>query len=100
MPMGLGNRTRLQQQTEVMDAGTKVRIRGLRKRFLVRGRPVDAIAGVDFDIRNGEFLCIVGPSGCGKTTMLRILDGLETPSQGQIAIGRSDPQAGTSRERP
>jgi len=64
----------------------KIRIRGLRKRFMVRGQPVDALAGIDLDISGGEFFCIVGPSGCGKTTLLRILAGLETRTAGRIEV--------------
>jgi len=64
----------------------KIRIRGLRKRFVVRGQPVDALAGIDLDIGGGEFFCIVGPSGCGKTTLLRILAGLETRTAGRIEV--------------
>ncbi len=64
----------------------KIRIRGLRKRFMVRGQPVDALAGIDLDIGGGEFFCIVGPSGCGKTTLLRILAGLETRTAGRIEV--------------
>jgi NitT/TauT family transport system ATP-binding protein len=69
-------------------APIKIRLRGLRKQFHVKGRPVDALAGIDLDIRAGEFFCIVGPSGCGKTTLLRILAGLETRSSGQIQVLR------------
>src|SRR3979409_1141964 len=68
----------------------KIKIRGMRKRLLVRGQPVDALAGIDLDIRAGEFFCIVGPSGCGKTTLLRILAGLETRTAGQIEVARDD----------
>jgi NitT/TauT family transport system ATP-binding protein len=67
---------------------TKIRIRGLRKQFFVRGRSVDALSGVDLDIGRGEFFCIVGPSGCGKTTLLRIVAGLETKSAGSIDVIR------------
>jgi len=56
----------------------KIRLRDIRKRFLVHGRPIDALVGIDLDIGAGEFCCIVGPSGCGKTTLLRILAGLES----------------------
>jgi NitT/TauT family transport system ATP-binding protein len=69
-------------------AGVKVSMLGLRKRFHVRDRVVDALAGVSLDIRAGEFLCIVGPSGCGKTTLLRILAGLERQTSGSIEIRR------------
>jgi NitT/TauT family transport system ATP-binding protein len=69
-------------------SSAKVRLRGLTKCFTVRGRPIDALAGIDLDIRAGEFLCIVGPSGCGKTTLLRILAGLEQQTTGTIDISR------------
>jgi NitT/TauT family transport system ATP-binding protein len=72
-----------------------VRIRALRKVFTVRGRAVEALAAVDLDIAAGEFVAIVGPSGCGKTTLLRILAGLETASDGEFAVDR---EAG--RDRP
>ncbi|MBV9171249.1 MAG: ABC transporter ATP-binding protein [Chloroflexi bacterium] len=68
----------------------KIRLRDLRKRFVVRGRPVDALAGINLEIGAGEFFCIVGPSGCGKTTLLRILAGLETESAGSIDVVRDD----------
>jgi NitT/TauT family transport system ATP-binding protein len=65
-----------------------VRLRGLTKTFFVKGRRVEALAGIDLDIRAGEFFCIVGPSGCGKTTMLRILAGLEHQTAGNIEVAR------------
>ena len=68
----------------------KIRLRDVTKRFVVRGRPVDALAGISLDIGAGEFFCIVGPSGCGKTTLLRILAGLETRSAGSIEIARDN----------
>jgi len=41
---------------------------------------------IDFEIENGEFVCLLGQSGCGKSTLLRLLAGLEKPSAGRIAI--------------
>ncbi|MBD3626013.1 MAG: sn-glycerol-3-phosphate ABC transporter ATP-binding protein UgpC [Rhodobacteraceae bacterium] len=46
----------------------------------------DVIHGVDIDIADGEFVVLVGPSGCGKSTLLRMLAGLETITDGEIAI--------------
>jgi NitT/TauT family transport system ATP-binding protein len=66
----------------------KVRLRGIKKHFYVRGRQIDALAGLDLEIGRGEFFCIVGPSGCGKTTLLRILAGLERQSSGTIEVAR------------
>lgn len=45
---------------------------------------VKALDGINLQIQDGEFVCIVGPSGCGKSTFLRIVAGLETPDDGQI----------------
>jgi putative ABC transport system ATP-binding protein len=64
----------------------KISLRGVRKRFEVKGRPIDALAGIDLEIGSGEFFCIVGPSGCGKTTLLNLLGGVDRPSSGTILI--------------
>ncbi len=48
---------------------------------------VQAIHGLDLDIRDGEFLVLVGPSGCGKSTALRMIAGLEEISGGTLKIG-------------
>jgi multiple sugar transport system ATP-binding protein len=48
---------------------------------------VKAVDGVDLSIHEGEFFVILGPSGCGKTTLMRMIAGLETPTDGDIVIG-------------
>lgn len=45
---------------------------------------VTALKDISFQVKEGEFLCIVGPSGCGKSTLLRMIAGLDHPSSGQI----------------
>jgi NitT/TauT family transport system ATP-binding protein len=45
---------------------------------------VEALAGVDLELRPAEFVSLIGPSGCGKSTLLRLLAGLEAPSSGAI----------------
>jgi NitT/TauT family transport system ATP-binding protein len=71
----------------------KIAIRGLGKTFDTGTLSVTALDRIDLDIRDGEFLCVVGPSGCGKTTLLRILAGLETPTEGEVTVSRKDPAA-------
>jgi spermidine/putrescine transport system ATP-binding protein len=63
-----------------------VELRGVTKRF---GGFV-AVAGVDLDIRAGEFLTLLGPSGCGKTTLLRMISGFETPTEGSVHLAGKD----------
>ena len=61
-----------------------LRIAGLGKRYTPDGPPV--LVDVTFDVAEGELLAIVGPSGCGKTTLLRILSGLLSPSEGSVCL--------------
>lgn len=58
-----------------------VSLRGVTKSF---GRRL-ALAGMDLDVEPGEFLAILGPSGCGKTTLLRLIAGLDEPTQGTVS---------------
>jgi iron(III) transport system ATP-binding protein len=43
-----------------------------------------AVNKVNLEIREGEFVCLLGPSGCGKTTILRMITGFETPTEGKV----------------
>jgi NitT/TauT family transport system ATP-binding protein len=58
-----------------------VAFRGVGKTF---GNGVTALAGLDLDIRDGEFVTLLGPSGCGKSTALRIVAGLTDPTSGLV----------------
>ena len=63
-----------------------VRVRDLAKRF----GPVQALAGVDFDVEEGEIFGLLGPNGAGKTTTINILTGLARPDSGSIRIAGID----------
>ena len=58
-------------------------VKNLKKSF----GAVDVLRGVDFSLEKGEVLAIIGPSGGGKTTLLRCLNFLETPDEGEIWVG-------------
>ncbi|GLI04137.1 2-aminoethylphosphonate ABC transporter ATP-binding protein [Paenibacillus tyrfis] len=49
-----------------------------------------ALKQVNLDMYKNEFVCLLGPSGCGKTTLLRLIAGLESPTEGQIAVDGKD----------
>ena len=66
--------------------GVQIVVEDLVKRFTLPTGSFVALDRVSFQVREGEFFCIVGPSGCGKTTILRILAGLETKTGGDVAI--------------
>jgi NitT/TauT family transport system ATP-binding protein len=58
----------------------------LHKVYDTRGRRVEAIGEISFDVDEGSFVCVVGPSGCGKTTLLRCIAGLLAPTSGEVTV--------------
>src|SRR6185295_2450862 len=60
----------------------EIRLTGVKKTY----QKLQVIHGVDVTIADGEFIVIVGPSGCGKSTLLRMIAGLETITEGEVAI--------------
>ncbi len=65
-------------------------VRDLVKTFSLDGTTINAVDGVSFQVKSGEFVALVGPSGSGKTTMLSIMAALLTPTSGQVLIDGQD----------
>ncbi len=61
--------------------------------------PAPAVAGIDLEIADGEFMVLVGPSGCGKSTTLRMLAGLEEVTAGSIHLGGRDVTTAAPKDR-
>ena len=59
---------------------------GLTKNFQVGEKTVEALRGLDLEVKEKDFIIIFGPSGCGKSTLLNVLIGLEKPSSGMCLI--------------
>lgn len=73
----------------------EIRVDNLRKTF----GTFEAVKRSTFTIANGEFCCLLGPSGCGKTTTLRMIAGLELPTEGRILLDGEDVTLKRASER-
>lgn len=63
-----------------------IRLSGIGKTFGEGEAAVQAIGNATLDMPRGDFVSLLGPSGCGKTTLLRVIAGLEQPSEGEVAV--------------
>jgi len=63
-----------------------IKLTAVRKSF----GPVEAVAGIDLEIGDGEFFSMLGPSGSGKTTVLRMIAGFELPTAGTVELSGRD----------
>ncbi len=68
------------------DTPVKVRIENVVKGFPTDKGRLEVIAGLDFELSDGEFVAIVGPSGCGKTTLMNIIAGFLAPDAGAVLV--------------
>jgi NitT/TauT family transport system ATP-binding protein len=76
----------------------KLELRNLTVARRTTGEPIVAATDVSFEVRRGEFVCLLGPSGCGKTSILNVLAGLDPATTGQALLdGR--PIAGPGPDR-
>lgn len=67
-----------------------VEIIGLYKNYIMDGRQLPVLDGVNLQVDAGEFISIIGPSGCGKSTLFRTISGLEKNFTGTVLVNRTD----------
>jgi NitT/TauT family transport system ATP-binding protein len=67
-------------------SNAELRMQNVSITFARDGKNIPVLEGINLDIADGEFVCLVGPSGCGKSTLLNIMGGFVSPTSGVIAI--------------
>lgn len=86
------------QLEKEMTNNKKIEIKNIGLTYEGSGTSFQALKDVSLDINDGEFISIIGSSGCGKSTLLSILEGLKTPTAGEVLIDGKKVE-GTGRER-
>lgn len=81
IPSEKGDKT---METEIVNT------QALKKYYKLGNNTVKALDGVDFKVKEGEFIAIIGKSGSGKSTLLHMIGGLDTPTAGKVFVGGRD----------
>ena len=63
-----------------------IELHGVTKTFSSGAEAVTPISNLDFQVKRGEFVCLMGPSGSGKTTLLHMLAGIDRPTEGSVVV--------------
>ncbi len=83
----------MREQSEdsvAVPANAAVEARGLTRVYGEGETAVEALRGVDLDVRSGELVAVMGPSGSGKSTLMHILAGLDKPTSGTVKIAGTE----------
>ncbi|UXP34015.1 ABC transporter ATP-binding protein [Reichenbachiella agarivorans] len=81
------------------NTGTLIQTNDLKKIYYTDEIETTALAGVNLEVKNGEFVAIMGPSGCGKSTLLNILGLLDNPSHGEFYFSDQEISQFSERKR-
>jgi putative ABC transport system ATP-binding protein len=73
-----------------MPADAAVEARDLRRQYGEGTTAVEALRGVDIDVKSGELVAVMGPSGSGKSTLMHILAGLDRPTSGTVTVAGTE----------
>lgn len=73
-------------ETQTVVTQTAVHCRGVTKEYVTGSTRVQALRGIDLDVRTGELMMLVGPSGCGKTTLISVIAGILDQSAGECTV--------------
>ena len=76
----------IQRGEQLKRDGIVIRTYDLWKTYVMGDQEINAVSGIDIEIRRGEYVAIMGPSGSGKSTLMNLIGCLDTPSKGQYYI--------------
>ena len=78
--------TAIDRSDELKRAGVVIRTYDLWKTYVMGDQVINAVSGVDIEIKQGEYVAIMGPSGSGKSTLMNLIGCLDTPSKGDYYL--------------
>ncbi|MGH3051087.1 MAG: ABC transporter ATP-binding protein, partial [Gaiellaceae bacterium] len=80
----------IEEKNPAAPTALAVEARGLRRTYGEGTTAVEALRGVDLDVRSGELVAVMGPSGSGKSTLMHALAGLDKPTEGTVTIAGTE----------
>src|SRR5450759_3204385 len=89
MATALATQEKADRGQQLKRDGIVIRTYDLWKTYIMGDQEINAVSGVDIEIRKGEYVAIMGPSGSGKSTLMNLIGCLDTPSKGQYYINGS-----------
>src|SRR5690242_18722963 len=82
----VAERELIERGEQLKKQGIVIRTYDLWKTYIMGDQEINAVSGVDIEIRRGEYVAIMGPSGSGKSTLMNLIGCLDTPTRGQYFI--------------
>ncbi|HUS04656.1 MAG TPA: ABC transporter ATP-binding protein [Bryobacteraceae bacterium] len=86
MAQAVATTTAAERGDQLKREGIVIRTYDLWKTYIMGDQEINAVSGVDIEIRRGEYVAIMGPSGSGKSTLMNLIGCLDTPSKGDYFI--------------
>src|SRR5246127_1677063 len=82
----VADRELIERGEQLKKQGIVIRTYNLWKTYIMGDQEINAVSGVDIEIRRGEYVAIMGPSGSGKSTLMNLIGCLDSPSKGEYYI--------------
>jgi putative ABC transport system ATP-binding protein len=86
MAQAVATESAVERGEKLKREGIVIRTYDLWKTYIMGDQEINAVSGVDLEIRRGEYVAIMGPSGSGKSTLMNLIGCLDTPSKGEYFL--------------